>query len=138
VSDLELKYESLIAACPDIPTPKTEFKFALPRLWRADFAWPTHRLLVEIEGIGGRASRHTSVQGYSDDCEKYNAALCLGYRVLRFVRRHLNDGSALHCTRVALGLDSLDLGKAAPALKRRQKARAARKKSGPKGVKQGA
>lgn len=70
-----------------------EFQFCQGRKFRADYYLPELNLLVEYEGIGtagdsGRAysgaSRHTSLIGYSKDCEKYNLAQVLGYRLLRY------------------------------------------------------
>jgi very-short-patch-repair endonuclease len=62
------------------PLPEREYPFHPTRMWRADFAWPQIKLLVEIEGRG----RHQSFVGYKTDCEKYNEAVRLGWRVLRF------------------------------------------------------
>jgi very-short-patch-repair endonuclease len=56
------------------------------RRWRFDWAIPALRLAVELEGIGG-LSRHTSITGYTKDCEKYNAAAAQGWCVLRFTPR---------------------------------------------------
>lgn len=69
------------------PTP--EFKFHPDRKWRFDYAWPDHKIAVEVEGgiwIGGR---HTSGSGFAKDMEKYNAATCLGWRLLRVQPKHL-------------------------------------------------
>lgn len=57
-----------------------EYRFHPTRKWRFDFAIPELKLAVEIEGRG----RHQTVDGFRKDCEKYNAALLLGWRVLRF------------------------------------------------------
>ena len=65
---------------------KTEFQFAkeLKRKYRADLAIPHLKLLIEYEGTMSAKSRHTTITGYSKDCEKYNLATVLGYRVLRY------------------------------------------------------
>lgn len=78
----------------DQPEPVSEFVFAPPRQWRADFAWPDKKLLVEIEGGVFGKSRHTSGTGYTEDCHKYNAATCAGYRVLRFTGTMLDRDPA--------------------------------------------
>lgn len=71
----------------------TEYKFCPDRKFRADYYLPGLNLLVEYEGIGsgadnGRAysgaSRHTTAAGYAKDCEKYNIAQILGFRLLRY------------------------------------------------------
>ena len=70
------------------------------RGWRCDFFWPAHMLCVECEGRG----RHQTWQGYTDDCEKYNALELLGFTVLRFTAAQINDGSAIRTIREALCL----------------------------------
>lgn len=71
--------EAFFALWPE-HVPEREYRFLTTRRWRFDFAWPTLRIAVEIEGRG----RHQTVVGFRNDCEKYNAALRLGWRVLRF------------------------------------------------------
>lgn len=57
-----------------------EHRFHPTRRWRFDFAWPSQKLGVEIDGRG----RHQTVAGVRADCEKMNEAIRLGWRVLRF------------------------------------------------------
>ena len=33
-----------------LPPPVTEYRFHPERRWRADFAWPEKKLLVEVDG----------------------------------------------------------------------------------------
>ena len=63
-----------------LPMPTSEYRFHPFRKWRFDAAWPAIKLAVEIEGRG----RHQTFAGYKADCEKYNEAVRLGWRVLRF------------------------------------------------------
>jgi very-short-patch-repair endonuclease len=58
-----------------------EHQFHPTRRWRFDFCWPSQRVALEVEGWG----RHQTFVGYQADCEKYNAALQMGWRVLRFM-----------------------------------------------------
>jgi hypothetical protein len=80
-----------VASFPRIPAPEREFHFAkkeLGREWRFDFAWRCWKVAVEIEGVtypGDQLGRHQSATGFVADCEKYNAATMLGWRVLRLV-----------------------------------------------------
>jgi|SRR3990167_657357 len=71
-----------------------EFQFCPSRRWRADYAWPGHGLLVEIDGGVWTQGRHTRGAGFTSDQEKMNAAALLGFSVLRFqpkdVKRSLN------------------------------------------------
>ena len=62
----------------------SEFKFHETRQWRFDIAIPSLKIAIEYEGIMSRKSRHTTVTGYTKDCEKYNAATIAGWRVLRY------------------------------------------------------
>lgn len=68
----------------EIPEPVREFRFSKPRKWAFDFAWPEHMLAIEIEGGNWTRGRHVRPLGFADDCEKYNRALDLGWRVYRY------------------------------------------------------
>ncbi|WP_298337643.1 hypothetical protein [Ferrimicrobium sp.] len=73
-----------------------ELRFAPPRRWRFDFAWPQQRIALEIEGGGTWVSgRHNRGAGYVNDLEKYNAATLLGWRLLRVTPEMVSDGTAL-------------------------------------------
>ena len=61
-----------------------ELKFHPSRKWRFDFAIESLRIAIEYEGIMSEKSRHTTISGMSADCDKYNAAQLLGWKVLRF------------------------------------------------------
>ena len=61
-----------------------ELKFHPSRKWRFDFAIESLRIAIEYEGIMSEKSRHTTITGMSADCDKYNAAQLLGWKVLRF------------------------------------------------------
>ena len=73
-----------------------EFKFHPDRKWRADFYIVDHMLLVEVEGGIWSGGRHTRAKGYIGDMEKYNAAVALGYRVLRFSTEQVKSGFAVN------------------------------------------
>lgn len=68
-----------------------EYRFHPVRKWRADFAIPEHKILLEIEGGGYVYGRHHRPAGYRKDCEKYNEAVKLGWRVLRYTTDMLRD-----------------------------------------------
>lgn len=61
-----------------------EHKFHPKRKWRADIAIPSLNVLIEFDGIMSAKSRHTSITGFSNDCEKINQAQLLGWKVLRY------------------------------------------------------
>lgn len=72
-----------------------EYRFDPSRRWRADFAFPASRILVEVEGGTWQHGRHTRGAGYAADCEKYNAATEQGWRVLRYTSEMVKSGQAV-------------------------------------------
>lgn len=78
-----------------LPTPEREYRFAPPRRYRADFAYPDKMLLIEVEGGVWVRGAHTRGGHYNSDCEKYNLAAMNGWKVLRFTSNMINDGTAL-------------------------------------------
>ena len=80
-----------------IPAPKAEYKFCKDRKFRFDFAWPLHRVALEIEvGVFGKGEMcptckrkpvgaHSSVTGLIRDIEKYNLAITMGWAVVRCI-----------------------------------------------------
>ena len=48
-SDLEATMALHIRA-NELPEPEREYRFAPPRRWRFDFAWPAAMLALEVEG----------------------------------------------------------------------------------------
>jgi len=65
-----------------------EFKFHPTRNWKFDFAWPS-KVAVEVEGGAFSGGRHTRGAGFTEDCEKYNRAVLLGWKLLRFTPQML-------------------------------------------------
>lgn len=89
-----------------LPEPVREYRFAresLGRQWRFDFAWVDHLVAVEVEGATYADGRHTRGSGFAADCEKYNAAARLGWRVLRYDGNMVKRGEALGDIEAALG-----------------------------------
>jgi hypothetical protein len=52
-------------------------------------------LAVEVEGGSWVHGRHVRAKGFAADCEKYNAAVLLGWRILRFTPAMIEAGAAL-------------------------------------------
>ena len=79
--------EILIAiwASEGVPAPDVEYRFHSKRRWRFDYAWPATRVALEIEGGVWVRGRHIRPAGFLKDIEKYNAATCMGWAVLRCV-----------------------------------------------------
>ncbi|MGH7179430.1 MAG: hypothetical protein ACREJC_18785 [Tepidisphaeraceae bacterium] len=78
-----------------LPEPARQFRFAPPRQWRADFAYPQLKLLIEVEGGVWTHGRHTRPSGFVRDIAKYNRAAELGYRLIRFAGDMIHSGEAL-------------------------------------------
>lgn len=60
-----------------------EYKFHPTRKWRADLACVEHMILIEVEGGAFSNGRHTRGLGFISDIEKYNNAVCLGWKLIR-------------------------------------------------------
>lgn len=85
-----------------LPEPRVEVVFHPTRKWRLDLAWPDRMLAAEVDGGVWTSGRHTRGAGFIEDCVKLNAALVLGWRVLRFPGPHVKNGAALKTLREAL------------------------------------
>lgn len=98
-----LHYLRILA--PELPEPTQEHQFAPPRKWRFDFAWIEQKVAVEIEGMSYNIGRHQRTAGYAADCEKYNQALCEGWKVLRYTGKMLTDNPQMCIDQVRALLD---------------------------------
>ena len=85
-----------------LPTPVRELRFAPPRRWRFDVAWPERLLAVEVDGGSWVGGRHTRGVGFESDCRKLNTAVLLGWRVLRVTPGMVASGEALDVIAQAL------------------------------------
>lgn len=93
-----------------------EYRFHPKRKWRFDFAFlapppsdyhgtdrPWHpNIAVEVEGGIWTGGAHTRGKHFMSDCEKYNEATLLGWKVLRFTTDMVQDGRALETIKKAL------------------------------------
>lgn len=80
-----------------------EYKFHPKRKWRADFHIVGKKILVEVEGGVWSNGRHTRGKGYIGDMEKYNAAVVMGYQVLRFSTEQVKSGLAVQQIEMMVG-----------------------------------
>lgn len=71
-----------------------EFRFHPSRRWRFDYAWPQHKIALEVEGGAYTKGRHTRGKGFVNDMDKYNQALQLGWKVIRVTPQQLDSGEA--------------------------------------------
>lgn len=98
-----------------------EHYFCEGRMWRFDYAIPSHKIAIEVEGgvfkertyrnkkgvlittVGGR---HNSSEGFLKDMEKYNKAAVLGWKVIRVVPTSLNTDNTLTMIKEAVFFNS--------------------------------
>lgn len=73
-----------------------EYRFHPVRRWRFDFADAEIKLAVECEGGVYSGGRHTRGKGFEGDCEKYNQATLMGWKVLRYTRKFIESGQAVN------------------------------------------
>lgn len=99
---VDVKLYPLVALCDEarLPRPVPEYEFHPHRKWRFDYAWPPQKIAIEVDGGiwrgYGKGSKNTKAGAHSHptailrDMEKGNAAVLLGWRVLRFVPEELH------------------------------------------------
>jgi len=75
-------FEKLWAECSKLPLQK-EYKFCDGRKFKSDYSLVDHGILIELEGGTWSGGRHVRGKGYANDCEKYNIATRIGWRVIR-------------------------------------------------------
>lgn len=61
-----------------------ELQFLPDRKWRFDYAFPSRKIAIEIDGAIWTLGRHNRPRGYLNDMEKLNTAASMGWLVLRF------------------------------------------------------
>lgn len=91
-----------------LPEPTPEYRFAPPRRWRLDFAWPERKLALEVEGGIWIRGRHSRGAGMSADMEKYAELAILGWRLLRVTPKQVSNGEAVNLVARALASDTTE------------------------------
>jgi len=81
-SKAEVEFEAALRSL-GVEVDAKEYKFHPVRRWRFDFAWPDKKVAIEVEGGVYMRGRHVRPKGFIGDCEKYNMALLMGWKVLR-------------------------------------------------------
>ena len=87
-----------------LPRPVAEYRFSPPRRWRLDFAWPSLRIALEVEGGVWTRGRHVRGQGFMRDVEKYNELAARGWLLLRAVPDSLHTETTAEFVRRAVEL----------------------------------
>lgn len=84
-----------------------ELEFHPTRKWRFDFAIPSEMIAIEIEGGAFTQGRHTRGKGFIADMCKYNQAVILGWRLIRFTPDQLNTIAPLATIEGILKMDKI-------------------------------
>jgi hypothetical protein len=66
----------------------TEHRFHDLRKFRFDIAILDMKVGIEYEGLMSEKSRHTTIEGFTMDCIKYNLAVKEGWRVMRYTAKN--------------------------------------------------
>ena len=89
------QWEELFAALwknfGDGSIPEREHHFIMGRRYRADFAWPKEKVIVEIDGCQWVKGGHNSGHGRQRDNERDRLATLDGWRTLRFTSNDLTN-----------------------------------------------
>ena len=113
MSDLERTLLFQIKAVK-LPEPEQQWHPIPGRQFRFDFAWPGHKIGVEVDGQGRKGGKrcpvckqeprggHETREGYESGCEKQNLAALQGFRTFRFTAAMIEDGRALATLEQAL------------------------------------
>lgn len=78
--------------CPAYGGWVAELMFHPERRWRFDVACHSASIAIEIEGGVFVRGRHSRGAGMIGDMEKYNAAVVLGWRLLRYTPQQMAAG----------------------------------------------
>lgn len=78
-----------------LPEPVRQYYYARPRRFRADFSWPSRRVLVACDGGVYNRRAHGSVSGILADIERQNVAAVHGYFTLRVTPQMIKSGVAI-------------------------------------------
>ena len=72
-------------------TYELEYQFHDLRKFRFDIAILNMKVGIEYEGLMSEKSRHTTIEGFTMDCIKYNLAQLNGWKVLRYTAKNYTD-----------------------------------------------
>ena len=73
-----------------------EYQFFPGRKWKFDFAVLDKKIAIEIEGGIWNGGAHTRGKHFESDCEKYNTATIMGWKVLRYSTQMVLNGDAIN------------------------------------------
>ena len=92
-----------------LPPCVAEHRFHPTRGWRFDFAWVDFAVALEVDGGVWTRGAHGRGSGIVRDIEKGNAAVMLGWRVLRVQPRDLCMAETVEMIRTAIEISLASL-----------------------------
>jgi len=84
-----------------------EYKFHPNRQWRIDYAIPSLKVAIEVEGGIWSNGRHTRGSGFIRDMEKYNALSLSGWTLIRVTPKSLFDLKTIENVQKCIKNDTL-------------------------------
>ncbi|MGH8915835.1 MAG: type IV toxin-antitoxin system AbiEi family antitoxin domain-containing protein [Acidimicrobiia bacterium] len=101
-SQLELKLLGLIREA-ELPEPELQFQpsWLAPTNGRVDFAYPSHRLIIEADS----RKWHTLMKSFDTDRHRDNQAQLAGWRILRFTWRDIREDPLMVTTVIGRALE---------------------------------
>jgi|GEM_PF-2620614 len=111
MSALEDTLAAHIKLC-GLPDPKREFVAIPGRRFRWDFAWPSFRILLEVQGgtwgKGGKggSAAHSGGVAAARDAEKGNLAVMAGWKCLSVTTDQIREGKAIRFLQDYFGVES--------------------------------
>ncbi len=93
-----------------LPLPELEYQFHPTRRFKADYAWPAQKLIVERQGgvwakAGSRAKKaHTEPMAILRDYEKNNLAQLAGWTYLQYTPEQLDKGLVIETLKIRLAV----------------------------------
>jgi len=88
-----------------LPIPEAEYRFAPPRRWRFDYAWPASKVALEVQGGVWTGGRHSRGAAMLKEWEKLNTAAGLGWRMLYCQPADLLKTETIEALAVAVAID---------------------------------
>jgi hypothetical protein len=86
----------------DIHNPEAELRFAPPRRWRFDYAWPDCKLALEVQGGIWTGGRHSRGAAMVKEWEKLNTAAIQGWRIIYCQPSDLTKPETIQTIRAAM------------------------------------
>jgi len=78
-----------------LPTPERNYKGIPGRKYEFDFAWPSRKIALEVQGGVFKKGGHSTGVGITRDCEKACLAVVGGWKLLPVTGDQIKQGKAI-------------------------------------------